>query len=58
MMYSLKPPGREKNTKKLQHCRRVTYDHLGSPVIRLQERRDVFGKDDRINPLEKYSKTK
>jgi len=50
---------KEKDSRKLQHERRVTYDFRGTPVLRLAEQRDRSGGvEETVAPLEKYRRTK
>lgn len=50
---------KEKDSKKLQHERRVTYDFRGTPVLRLAEERDRSGGiEETVAPLENYRRTK
>ena len=62
MKYNYKPKDKEKDSRKLQHERRVTYDYNGTAIIRLQERRDVFKEENddkgKSTPLENYYKKK
>ena len=50
----------EKDSKKLAHERRVTYDMKGNVLLRLSERRDSFGgvDPDHVDPLENFKKVK
>jgi hypothetical protein len=60
-VYYLKPKGKELDSKKIQHVRKVTQDYDNRPILRLTEQRDMYGgwmKEDKINPLEKYRLTK
>jgi hypothetical protein len=59
-VFSLKPKGIEKDSKRLHHERRVTQDFRGHNLVRLTESRDYNGGVDpnEVDPIVKYQATK